>query len=135
LNIIFSTGLDGDAGASTFTGIFIGFFWTGTDSRVRQEYYYESATSTAMTAAYADFNVNPPVGNGTDSFTNDQSGVTLLVKPDVTASAVNDWVLFVLPYGTQFGSTTFTLPTDGFGTVTTIFSTNRLFKFPTAWAK
>lgn len=82
LNIIFSTGLDGDGtAASTFATTFIGFFWTGTDSRVRQEYYYEAVTSTALGTSSNNFGGDPPVGNNTDAFTNDTSGVTLLVKP------------------------------------------------------
>jgi hypothetical protein len=42
---------------------------------------------------------------------------------------------FILPYGTTFGSTTFTFSStaDSFGNIDTLSSTTRFYQFPTAW--
>jgi hypothetical protein len=46
LNIIFSTGIDGDDTINyDWDSTVIGFFWSSTDTRVRQEYYYQASTT------------------------------------------------------------------------------------------
>jgi hypothetical protein len=49
LDIIFSTGADGDdTQGYVFSSTVIGFFFSGTDTRLRQEYYYHASTQLAI---------------------------------------------------------------------------------------
>jgi hypothetical protein len=137
LNIIFSTGIDGDDTANyTWDSTVIGFFWSSTDTRVRQEYYYQASTQLVMDGALTNFDtITTPTKNGALTSTTNQSGVTVALNIQTSANVIGDSMQFVLPYGATFGTTTFTFASgsDNFGTISVLSSTTRFYQFPTAW--
>jgi hypothetical protein len=138
VNIDFSTGEDGNGGNDyDMSATVIGFFFSGTDTRVRQEYYYSSPAALVMDGALNGFSAT--IGkNGSLTSTTNQTGVTVALDVKTASQTAGDFLQFVLPWGTQFGSGTsfdFISNADTFGTITTISSANRLYKFPTAWGE
>jgi hypothetical protein len=139
LDIIFSTGLDGDDTAGyVWSSTVIGFFWSGTDSRVRQEYYFEAATAFTFDGTATNFaTITTPTKDGSLTSTTNQTGITAVVNVQTTANAAGDTLQFVLPYGTTFGTTTFTFKTGSatFDAAKSLSSTTRFYQFPTVWAQ
>jgi len=137
LDIIYSTGVDGDDTINyTFDATVIGFFWSGTDTRLRQEYYYQAATQLTMDGALANFDtITSPTKNGALTSSTNQSGVTVALNVQTAANVIGDSMQFILPYGATFGTTTFTFAStsDTFGTINVLSSTTRFYQFPTAW--
>jgi hypothetical protein len=137
LDIIYSTGEDG-AGAQSYSmaATIIGFFFSGSDTRVRQEYYYELATTLTMDGALATFaTITTPTKNGSLASTTNESGVTVGLNVQVTTQTVGDRMQFVLPWGTTFGTVgySFTGTSDAFATMSSIESPTRFYRFPTVW--
>jgi hypothetical protein len=137
LNIIFSTGIDGDDTINyDWDSTVIGFFWSSTDTRVRQEYYYHASTTLTMDGALVAFDtITAPTKNGTLTSTTNQSGVTVKLNVQTAANVIGDSMQFTLPYGATFGTTTFTFDStaSSFGTISVLSSTTRFYQFPTAW--
>jgi hypothetical protein len=140
VDIIFSTGLDGtnDAGY-VWASTFIGFFWSGSDTRVRQEYYYQAAATISFDGALVAFTTtNPPAVDGTNASTTNETGITVGVKVQTTANLTNDLVHMVFPRGVTFGTTpTFTFKTgsDTYKSIKQLSSTTRFYQFPSLWAQ
>jgi hypothetical protein len=134
VSVIFSTGEDGATAQSyAMDATIIGFFFSGTDTRVRQEYYHEAATTLTMDGALVGFaaTIGTPVGTSTTN----QTGATVSMQVQTTANANGDFVQFVLPWGTTFGSTQFTFASnaDSFNSLDSLGSSIRFYKFPTVW--
>ena len=138
----FPIGLEAGA-VTTYTPTIVlsGFFFDGTDTRIRQEIYYVEDTDTALADGAAGSFNTAPAASGAGNTTNDALGITLKFTAKTTAStnAQNDHILLVLPAGTQFGTSAFTEISAGttmvFGQATLISSSNRLFAYPTAYAQ
>jgi hypothetical protein len=135
VDIIFSTGEDGDTTigyvmSATISGF---FFASTTDTRVRQEYYYEAANALTMDGALSAYAAT--TAKNTGSSTTNQSGVTLSMDVKTAATATGDSMQFILAYGATFGTTTFTFASgaDSFGTINSLSSTTRFYQFPTVW--
>lgn len=66
--------------------------------------------------------ITTPTKNGSLTSTTNQYGVTVVMNVQTTANAIGDKLQFVLPYGTTFGSTTFTFTSgiDSFGTISVL---------------
>jgi hypothetical protein len=80
MDIIYSTGQDADDTIGyTYASSVIGFFWSGTDTRVRQEYYFQSASALAMDGSLVAFTATTAISGGGTSTTN-QTGVTVTMS-------------------------------------------------------
>jgi hypothetical protein len=135
--LTYSTGRDADdtagyAMASTYIGF---FFSSSTDTRVRQEYYFEAATTLTFAGSATGFAATTAISGGGSSTTN-QTGVTVTMTVKSTNTTSGDFVQFVFPYGTTFGSTAFTFAStsDTFNTPKTLSASTRFYQFPTAWS-
>jgi hypothetical protein len=136
IDIIYSTGRDADDTVNyTYSSTYVGFFFSGTDTRVRQEYYLEAATNLAFTGTATAF-ATTTSATGPSPSTNDHTSVTITMTLDTTATTTGDLVQFVMPYGTTFGAVAFTFASgnDTFNTPSTLSSPTRFYQFPTVWA-
>jgi hypothetical protein len=80
MDIIYSTGQDADDTIGyVYASSVIGFFWSGTDTRVRQEYYFEAATALTMNGSLSAFAAATAISGGGTSTTN-QTGVTVTMS-------------------------------------------------------
>jgi hypothetical protein len=80
MDIIYSTGQDADDSIGyAYASSVIGFFWSGTDTRVRQEYYFEAASGLTMDGAITAFTATTVISGGGTSTTN-QTGVTVTMS-------------------------------------------------------
>jgi hypothetical protein len=135
--------LDASITAYQPTFILSGFFFgnSGADYRVRNEVYYSSepiSSSSMLSGGSATFNTPPTVSSAAPT-ANDTAGISIAMtlKTTATESDDTDTLLFRLPTGTQFVTSTFvvTSVSNYFGATTAIDSTVYNYAYPQVYAK
>jgi len=140
--VLFPIGETTITSATDYTPVFIlsGFFFgnSGADLRVRNEVYYSSVNGSAMTlAGTAHFNTDPAVDSATATL-NDTIGVSIKMTMQTTDAdnEDNDTLLFKLPTGTQFATSTFVTDASStyFDATVAVDSTLYNFAYPQVYA-